>query len=185
MRCSTRIGTKCPCALDGPDFDGEGVLWGGNLALVSHLVGTPHLPNIDGGILFLEETNEHPYRIERMLWQLHFAGVLARQKAVLLGTFNGYELADNDNGYDEAAMVAAARARFGVPIVHRAAVRALPRQADAARRRALQPPRARRGGPHRALRLSALSRHAGLDLQRETEVDGPRRVRLADRTNAR
>ncbi len=104
------------CVLDGPDFDGEGVLWGGNLALVSHLVGTPHLPKIDGGILFLEETNEHPYRIERMLWQLHFAGVLARQKAVLLGTFNGYELADNDNGYDEAAMVAAARARFGVPL---------------------------------------------------------------------
>ncbi len=104
------------CGLDGPDFDGEGVLWGGNLALVAHLVGTPHLPHIDGGILFLEETNEHPYRIERMLYQLHFAGVLARQKAVLLGTFNGYELAGNDNGYDEAAMVAQARARFGVPI---------------------------------------------------------------------
>jgi len=104
------------CALDGPDFSGEGVLWGGNLALVTHLVGTPHLPRIDGGILFLEETNEHPYRIERMLYQLHLAGVLARQKAVLLGTFNGYELASNDNGYDEAAMVAHARARFGVPM---------------------------------------------------------------------
>ncbi len=104
------------CTLDGPDFEGEGVLWGGNLALVAHLVGTPHLPRIDGGILFLEETNEHPYRIERMLYQLHFAGVLARQKAVLLGTFNGYELAGNDNGYDEAAMVAQARERFGVPI---------------------------------------------------------------------
>jgi muramoyltetrapeptide carboxypeptidase len=104
------------CALDGPDFAGEGTLWGGNLALVAHLAGTPHFPRVDGGILFLEDTGEHPYRIERMLYQLHFAGVLLRQRAVLLGTFNGYGLTPNDNGYDAAAMVDHARAHFGVPI---------------------------------------------------------------------
>jgi hypothetical protein len=38
------------CALEGPDFTGEGVLWGSNLAMIAHLVGTPHLPRIDGGI---------------------------------------------------------------------------------------------------------------------------------------
>jgi muramoyltetrapeptide carboxypeptidase len=102
------------CALDGPDFAGEGVLWGSNLAMVAHLLGTPHFPRIDGGILFLEDVGESPYRVERMLYQLHFAGVLARQRAVLLGTFNGYTLSDSDNGYDAAAMVAHARARFGV-----------------------------------------------------------------------
>jgi muramoyltetrapeptide carboxypeptidase len=101
------------CQLDGPDYTGEGTLWGGNLAMVAHLVGTPHFPRIDGGILFLEDIGETPYRIERMLYQLHFAGVLARQRAVLLGTFNGYTLSDNDNGYDAAAMVAHARNRFG------------------------------------------------------------------------
>ena len=100
------------CALDGPDFDGEGTLWGGNLAMVAHLVGTPHLPRVDDGILFLEDIGEQPYRIERMLYQLHFAGVLARQRAILLGTFNGYELAPNDNGYDAAAVVAHVRARW-------------------------------------------------------------------------
>jgi muramoyltetrapeptide carboxypeptidase len=104
------------CALDGPDFTGEGTLWGSNLAMVAHLVGTPHLPRIDGGILFLEDIGESPYRVERMLYQLHFAGVLARQRAVLLGTFNGYTLSESDNGYDAAAMVAHARARFGVRI---------------------------------------------------------------------
>lgn len=104
------------CALDGPNFAGEGTLWGGNLAMLAHLVGTPHLPRVDGGILFLEDIAEHPYRIERMLHQLHFAGVLARQRAVLLGCFNGYELGANDQGYDMAAVVALARARFGVPI---------------------------------------------------------------------
>ena len=104
------------CALDGPDYAGEGTLWGGCLSLVAHLVGTPHFPRIDGGILFLEDTGEPPYALERMLHQLHFAGVFARQRAVLLGTFNGYTLADNDNGYDAAAMVAHARAHFGVRV---------------------------------------------------------------------
>jgi len=104
------------CALEGPDFEGEGTLWGGNLAMLTHLIGTPHLPRIDHGILFLEDIAEHPYRVERMLYQLHFAGILARQRAVLLGTFNGYELAENDNGYDAAAMVAHFRTMQGIPL---------------------------------------------------------------------
>jgi muramoyltetrapeptide carboxypeptidase len=104
------------CALDGPDFEGEGTLWGGNLAMIAHLVGTPHMPRVDHGILFLEDIAEHPYRVERMLYQLHFAGILARQRAVLLGAFNGYDLAENDNGYDTAAVVSHFRATQGVPI---------------------------------------------------------------------
>jgi muramoyltetrapeptide carboxypeptidase len=104
------------CALDGPDFTGEGRLWGGNLAMVAHLVGTPHFPEIDGGILFLEDIGEHPYRIERMLYQLHFAGVLRRQRAVLLGTFNGYQLGATDGGYDFEAMVAHLRSVVDVPV---------------------------------------------------------------------
>ena len=115
-RMLERGGDEVECALEGPDFAGEGTLWGGNLALVAHLAGTPHLPQTRGGILFLEDIGEHPYRVERMLYQLHFAGILARQRAVLLGTFNGYEAAPNDNGYDLAAVVAHARARFGVAI---------------------------------------------------------------------
>jgi muramoyltetrapeptide carboxypeptidase len=107
---------RVECALDGPDFAGEGTLWGGNLAMIAHLCGTTHLPRVDGGILFVEDIGEHPYRVERMLYQLHHAGVLARTRALLLGTFNGYELGDNDNGYDAATMVAHARSRFPVPI---------------------------------------------------------------------
>jgi muramoyltetrapeptide carboxypeptidase len=103
--------------LSGPaQFSAEGTLWGGNLALVAHLVGTPYLPQIEGGILFLEDVGEHPYRIERMLYQLHYAGVLRRQRALLLGTFNGYAPSANDNGYDLAAMIAHARERFALPL---------------------------------------------------------------------
>jgi muramoyltetrapeptide carboxypeptidase len=104
------------CALDGPDFAGDGTLWGGNLAMVAHLVGSPHMPRVDDGILFLEDIGEHPYRIERMLYQLHHAGLLLRQRAILLGDFSGYELGSNDNGYDAAAMVAHLRALLDVPI---------------------------------------------------------------------
>ncbi|APV52540.1 hypothetical protein BWI17_19345 [Betaproteobacteria bacterium GR16-43] len=65
----------------------EGRLWGGNLSLVAHLVGTPYFPAIDDGILFVEEVGEEPYAVERMFFQLHHAGVLARQRAVILADF--------------------------------------------------------------------------------------------------
>jgi muramoyltetrapeptide carboxypeptidase len=84
--------------------------------MVAHLVGTSHFPTIAGGILMLEDVGEQPYRVERMLYQLHFAGVLGQQRAILLGSFNGFEASPNDNGYDLAAAIAHARARFGVPI---------------------------------------------------------------------
>jgi muramoyltetrapeptide carboxypeptidase len=105
------------CTLAGPvDFVGEGTLWGGNLALLAHLVGTPYMPRIDGGILFVEDIGEQPYRIERMLYQLHHAGILGRQRALLLGEFNGFEAGANDNGYDLAAMIEHVRSSFGVPV---------------------------------------------------------------------
>lgn len=112
---STQYGLEVP--LEGPaHFAAQGSLWGGNLAMVTHLVGTRYLPAIDGGILFLEDVGEHPYRLERMLYQLYYAGVLGRQRALLFGTFTGFAPSPNDNGYDLAAMVAHARERFGVPI---------------------------------------------------------------------
>ena len=104
------------CALDGPPAAVDGTLWGGNLALVAHLVGTPYFPRVEG-ILFLEDVAEHPYRIERMLYQLHHAGVLARQRAVLLGAFTEYELNANDAGYDLDVAIAHLRARIEVPIL--------------------------------------------------------------------
>ena len=49
--------------------------------------------------------------------QLLHAGVLARQRAILLGDFSGYRLGDNDNGYDFDRMLAQARRAFGLPIL--------------------------------------------------------------------
>jgi len=97
--------------------DVRGTLWGGNLAMLAHLVGTPYLPLIEGGILFLEDVNEHPFRIERMLLQLLHAGILERQQAVVLGDFSGASTSDYDNGYDFSNMLAFMRGHTHVPIV--------------------------------------------------------------------
>ncbi len=92
-------------------------LWGGNLAVLCSLVGTPYFPQVPGGILFLEDVNEHPYRIERMLTQLLHAGVLAQQQAVLLGQFTQYQLAPHDKGYRLQSVVDWLRQQIGAPVL--------------------------------------------------------------------
>jgi muramoyltetrapeptide carboxypeptidase len=100
-----------------PALDVAGTVWGGNLAMIMSVLGTPYFPRIDGGILFLEDIAEHPYRVERMLLQLLHAGVLARQQAIVLGDFSGYRLSPADNGYDFAQMLAHLRATLPVPVL--------------------------------------------------------------------
>lgn len=102
---------------DADPVDARGVLWGGNLAMLVSLLGTPFLPQIDGGILFLEDVNEHPYRVERMLMQLHQAGILARQHAIVFGSFTDYKLSPLDGGYDLDAVLAWLRREVRVPVV--------------------------------------------------------------------
>jgi muramoyltetrapeptide carboxypeptidase len=100
----------------------SGLLWGGNLTVLAGLVGTPYLPTQEqtqGGILFLEDVNEHPYRIERMLMQLLDAGILENQSAILLGGFSAYRLYDNDRGYSLESAIEAICKRLpdGIPVL--------------------------------------------------------------------
>lgn len=100
----------------------SGILWGGNLTILTGLVGTQYLPSMQqtqNGILFLEDVNEHPYRIERMLMQLLEAGVLGAQSAILLGGFSAYRLYDNDRGYTLERAIEAIRKRLpsNIPIL--------------------------------------------------------------------
>lgn len=83
----------------------KATLWGGNLCVLTALLGTPYFPQIKGGVLFLEDVNEHPYRIERMLLQLHQAGVLAAQKAICLGAFTKYKAVPQDRGFNMTQVV--------------------------------------------------------------------------------
>jgi muramoyltetrapeptide carboxypeptidase len=103
---AANTGGKGVNAINGTYSINDAVLWGGNLAMLASLVGTPFLPSVKDGILFIEDVGEHPYRIERMLAQLLQAGILAQQKAIIFGQFSNYKLVAHDKGYKLASVVA-------------------------------------------------------------------------------
>ena len=67
----------------------EGHLIGGNLTLMSALLGTPYLPRFDNAILFLEDVGETIYRVDRMLTQLKLSGHLQKVLGIVFGHFTG------------------------------------------------------------------------------------------------
>jgi len=99
----------------------RGPLLGGNLALVSSLLGTDYFPNLKGAILFLEETEEPAYRIDRMLTQLLLSGALDSVVGIIIGRCNPGE------GKPEADLIKVVNERlfklkcpmaYGFPIGH-------------------------------------------------------------------
>ncbi|MSS70301.1 MAG: LD-carboxypeptidase [Candidatus Latescibacteria bacterium] len=94
----------------------EGRLLGGCLSLVSALQGTAHLPAFDGAVLLLEDVDEAPYRIDRMLTHLRQTGLLGRVAGVAFGHFEG---AKPDEGADWTMeeVLADRTADLGVPVV--------------------------------------------------------------------
>lgn len=109
------IGFRTEAGFDG--LQARGTLWGGNLSMVCSMLGTRHFPKIKGGVLFLEDVNEHPYRIERSLLQLQQAGVLGAQKAIVLGAFTGYKKSPLDRGYTIKSAIAHLRSVCKTPIL--------------------------------------------------------------------
>jgi muramoyltetrapeptide carboxypeptidase len=102
--------------LDAP-LQQKGVLWGGNLAIVAALAGTPWMPQVKNGILFLEDVSEHPYRIERMLTQLLYTGVLQKQKAIVLGQFTNWVPVPHDKGFKLKTVIDWLRGQVKAPVL--------------------------------------------------------------------
>ena len=93
-------------------------LWGGNLTVLTSLLGTPYFPKVQGGVLFIEDVGEHPYRVERMLTQLLLAGVLAQQKAVVFGQFTNYKLVPtHDKGFKLNTVIEWLRSQIKAPVL--------------------------------------------------------------------
>jgi muramoyltetrapeptide carboxypeptidase len=109
------LGFRTEAGHDGLDVQGR--LWGGNLTVLCSLLGTPHWPKVKGGVLFIEDVNEHPYRVERMLLQLAQAGVLGAQKAVLLGAFTSFAKSPLDRGYTLKTAIEHLRTCTKVPLL--------------------------------------------------------------------
>ncbi|MBT0668728.1 LD-carboxypeptidase [Novosphingobium profundi] len=89
----------------------QGRLVGGNLSVLSALVGTPYLPDMRGCVLFLEDTNESEYRIDRMLTQLALAGVLGSLAGVVFGQCTGCH--NPDGGYSNFTLYEVLDQQFG------------------------------------------------------------------------
>lgn len=67
----------------------EGILLGGNLTTICHLLGTPYAPRFHGALLFLEDHNEALYRLDRLAHHLWLAGALKGVRGIVLGSFTG------------------------------------------------------------------------------------------------
>ncbi len=117
-------GWRLPAAEEGQWMLRGATVWGGNLSLLASLCGTPYLPQVKAGILFIEDVHEHPYRIERMLSQLLHSGVLSQQKAIVFGQFSNYRLVPHDKGFKLDSVVSwlrsqvKARVLTGLPFGH-------------------------------------------------------------------
>jgi len=109
------VGFRTEAGFDG--LEARGTLWGGNLCMVNSLLGTKYFPRIKGGILYFEDVNEHPYRVERNLLQLHQAGVLDAQKAIVLGQFSAWRPSPHDRGFSLKTVVAHLRSLTKTPIL--------------------------------------------------------------------
>lgn len=101
-----------------------GPLLGGNLEVFSRLLGTKHLPDLDGAILFLEDVGERPYRIDRLLTHLELAGVFQRVAAVVVGDLVGCEEPSDSKVTSPSApeVIAERMSRLQVPVVTGAAI---------------------------------------------------------------
>ncbi|WP_372815293.1 LD-carboxypeptidase [Psychrobacter sp.] len=93
-----------------------GTIWGGNLSVVSALAGSEYLPRVDGGIVFLEDVGEQPYRIERMLYDLYLAGIFKYQQAIVFGALSGTGEDSYDKRYDVATVIRQLHRLTGLPI---------------------------------------------------------------------
>ncbi|MBX3112171.1 MAG: LD-carboxypeptidase [Fimbriimonadaceae bacterium] len=95
----------------------SGPLVGGNLTLLSCLMGTPYAPDIAGKILFIEEVQEAPYRIDRMLTQMWLSGDLQKVRGVALGQFTDCDSQEPGSSWRVRDIVALRLKPLGVPVL--------------------------------------------------------------------
>lgn len=95
----------------------EGPLVGGNLSLLSALVGTNHEVDTKGKVIFIEDVGEEPYRIDRMLTQLITSGFFSEAKGIILGVFADCEKKDK-NSWTLQVTITERMVHIGLPCVY-------------------------------------------------------------------
>ena len=93
----------------------EGPLLVGNLTVATHLLGTPHLPELRGAVLVLEDIGEAPYRIDRLLTHWRLCGALQQLAAIGFGHFSGCDDADSPSTVEQ--VLRERTADLGIPVL--------------------------------------------------------------------
>lgn len=91
----------------------EGPLVGGNLSVLTRLLGTPYFPAVDGALLLLEDVGERPYRLDRMWTHLRLAGIFEKISGIVLGDFTGCE--EPNAGYGSVDVLRSLAEETGLP----------------------------------------------------------------------
>ena len=93
----------------------EGPLLVGNLTVATHLLGTPHLPDLSGAVLILEDVGEAPYRLDRMLTHWRLCGALQQLAGIGFGSFSGCD--DPDSAFRLEEVLRERTADLGIPVL--------------------------------------------------------------------
>ena len=109
-------------ALTGTTWQGgvaEGPLLVGNLTVATHLLGTPHLPDLRGAVLVLEDVGEAPYRLDRMLTHWRLCGALQQLAGIGFGSFSGCDNDDEPSAAEPGwrTVLQERTADLGIPVI--------------------------------------------------------------------
>ncbi len=97
---------------------GEGELVGGNLSLVTAMMGTPYEIDFTDKLVFLEEVEEAPYRIDRMLTQFAESATLPKAKGIILGVFKGCDRLKTSDNFTLKEVITDRLEPLGIPAVY-------------------------------------------------------------------
>ncbi len=100
----------------------KGILVGGNLTVLAGIIGSEYLPDWKNKILFLEETGEEPYRVDRMLTQLKLAGVLNAISGFIFGKCVKCEAEEPDKAFTLSQVLEQHIKPLGIPAYYGAMI---------------------------------------------------------------
>lgn len=110
------ISYQFPSSLSNINGDAQGILVGGNLALLAHLTGSVSQLDTEGKILFIEDIGEHLYNVDRLLLNLKRSGELRGLKALLVGQFTEMEDTERPFGYSVEEIILDKVAEYNYPV---------------------------------------------------------------------
>jgi muramoyltetrapeptide carboxypeptidase len=107
----------------------KGILMGGNLSLLTSLIGTPYLPSYKNKIVFIEEVGEVPYRIDRMLTQLLQGSDFKKAAGIALGVFSDCNPTGKDPSLSLVEVLQDRLGNLGIPVIYGLPFGHIPNQA--------------------------------------------------------